>query len=258
MSTGPQGYMARNVRRLAPKTKAFICISRYVRDLLAAYGVPGEQCRVIHCSTSTDVEKEFPSRLREELGVLYDVPVIGTTGVWRPNKGFAYFIAAGEMVHRWSPQTRFFLGGRAYSADASFATSLWMRGSILRSMNALEYTGYVEDIGYFMSALDIFVLPSDCEPFGLVLLEAMARGIPVVATNAGGVPEIVTHGENGLLVPPREPKALAEAIYYLLCHPMERMRMGETARRRVKEHFDRQTMLKAYASLYSQLLAAEK
>jgi D-inositol-3-phosphate glycosyltransferase len=254
MSKVSTGYVARNMRRLAKKTKAFICISEYVQQLVEGYGVSKEKCHLIHCSTNTQVKKEFPSRLRDDLGYDYDVPIIGTTGIWRPNKGFPYFIAACEMVHRWSPQARFLLGGKAYSADASYATSLWMRGSILRSMGALQYTGFAGDVGKFMSALDIFVLPSDCEPFGLVMIEAMARGVPVIATDSGGAPEIVIPHETGLLVPPQNPEALAEAIHYLMCHPMERMQMGETARIRVQERFDRGTMIKAYEDFYTQVM----
>ncbi|MCK5242446.1 glycosyltransferase family 4 protein [bacterium] len=256
MSKRKNGYVARNIRRLAKKTHTFICISQYVQQLLSGYGIPKEKCQLIYCSTNTQVKREFPSSLREEFGYDYDVPIIGTTGIWRPNKGFPYFIAACEMVHDWNPGTRFFLGGKAYAQDAAYATLLWMRGSILRTMGALKYTGFMEDIGKFMSALDIFVLPSDCEPFGLVMIEAMARGVPVIATNCGGAPEIVTPHETGLLVPPQDPEALAEAIHYLMCHPMERMQMGETARIRVQERFDHSTMVKAYETFYAQVIQA--
>jgi len=256
MSKGKKGYVARSMRSLAGKTHTFICISKYVQRLIEDYGVPPKKCHLIYCGTNTHVEKEFPSKLREELNIGYDVPVVGTTGIWRPNKGFPYFIAACEIINRWNPMVRFLLGGKAYSADSSYATSLWIRGSILRSMGVLEYTGFVEDVGRFMSALDIFVLPSDCEPFGLVMIEAMARGIPVVATSVGGAPEIVIPHETGLLVPPRDPETMADAIYYLLCHPMERMQMGETARNRVQQLFDRSTMIKAYESLYSEVLSS--
>jgi glycosyltransferase involved in cell wall biosynthesis len=254
MSSGKSSYVARNMRQLESKTHSFICISKYVKRLLTDYGLPENKCHLIYCGINTKVEKESPSSLREELGIDSKQPVVGATGIWRPNKGFAYYIAACEMVHKQKPEARFLLGGKAYQADAAFATSLWVRGSILRSRGVLKYTGFAEDIGCFMSALDIFVLPSDCEPLGLVMIEAMARGIPVIATNGGGVPEIILHQENGLLVPPQNPKALAEAIHYLLCHPRERIQMGEAARIRAQEYFDNQTMIKAYESFYSQVI----
>ncbi|MCD4812143.1 glycosyltransferase family 4 protein [bacterium] len=249
-----KGYVGRAMQALAGKTHTFICISDYVEQLVTGYGIPAAKCRLIHCSTNTAVKKEFPSSLREELAIDYDAPVVGTTGIWRPNKGFPYYIAAAEIINRWNPMVRFLLGGKAYPTDASFATLLWMRGSILRTSGVMKYTGFLEDIGKFMSALDVFVLPSECEPFGLVLIEAMARGIPVVATQAGGVPDIVTHGETGLLVPPRDPEALAEAINDLVCHPTKRMQMGETARAQVKEKFSRETMIKKYQEFYTEVV----
>jgi glycosyltransferase involved in cell wall biosynthesis len=253
-----KGYVARAMRGLASKTSAFICISDYVRNLVKGYGVPEEKLVRIYCGTETKVRKEFPSSLREELGIDLDVPVIGTTGIWRPNKGFPHFIAAGEIINKRLPHARFLLGGKAYGPDSAYATTIWMRGRILRSLNALEYTGYMDDVGKFMSALDIFVLPSDCEPFGLVMIEAMARGVPVVATNAGGAPEIVTHGETGLLVPPQNAQAMAEAIYYLICHPLERMQMGETAKIRVQRLFDYTKMVREYEALYLRTLQPKK
>lgn len=253
--TGLSRYSARWVRRLKDRTAAFICITDYVQRLVLSAGVPGEQTRRIYCATDTRVAREFPSSLRAELEIEADAAVVGTTGVWRPNKGFTYYIAAGEMVHNWHPKAQFLLGGRAYSADATYATQLWMRGLWLRSLGALAYTGFTPEVGRFLSALDVFVLPSDCEPFGLVLIEAMARGVAVVATDAGGVPEIVEHGRTGLLVPPRDPAALADAIAHLLDHPQERRAMAEAGRTAVRQRFDQGRMLDEYQTLYARVLA---
>ena len=85
--------------------------------------------------------------------------------------------------------------------------------------------------------LDVLVLASVAEPFGLVLIEAMARGVPVVATRAGGVPEIVEHGVHGLLVPPRDPEALAEALRAILGDGRTRDRMGGAGRERAARSF---------------------
>lgn len=255
MSAGRRGYVARAMRRLARRTAAFVCISDYVRGLLREYGLPEAKLETIACGTDTGVRREQPSRLREEYRFDVETPVVGSTGIWRPNKGFTFFIAACEIVQRQYPPARFLLGGRAYAPDVSFATSIWMRGQMLRATGALEFTGFLPDVGTFLSALDIFVLPSDCEPFGLILVEAMARGVPVIATRAGGVPEIVVDGESGLLVPPRDPQAMAEAILNLLANPLRRVEMGEAGRDRVRRHFDRRRMIAAYEGLYARLAA---
>jgi glycosyltransferase involved in cell wall biosynthesis len=238
------------MRSLAPYTHTFVCISEYVRTLMREYNLPEEKLRKILCSTNTQVDKEYPSTLREEFGVPQDVPVVGSTGVWRPNKGFTYFIASCEMVRAKNPLAHFMLGGKAYTPDFSFSISIWVRGQFLRMLHALDFTGFQEDVGRFLSALDIFVLPSDCEPFGLVVIEAMARGIPVVATNAGGVPELIKHGETGILVPPRNPDAIAAAVNFLLADPMRRMQIGESGRMAVRKMFDPQRMIREYEALY--------
>lgn len=248
------GYVARNMKKLAEKTEKFICITDYVQRLVKSYEVPDDKLTRIYCSTNTNVEREYPSTLRDELGYDIDTPVVGSTGIWRPNKGFPHFIAAGEMIVKWHPMTKFLLGGRAYSQDREYSAALWMRGRVLRAINALEYTGFQKDVGRFMSALDVFVLPSDCEPFGLVLIEAMARGVPVVATNAGGVPEIVKDGVTGYLVPPQNTTALAEAIHNLLCNPVQRMQMGEAARLHVKKIFSKEYMIAEYEKFYKDVV----
>ncbi len=255
MSAGARGYVGRNMRRLSRRTRYFICISDYVDRLVKSYGVPEEKNHRIYCGTDLQVKRQFPSSLREELGIDFDEQVVGTTGIWRPNKGFTYYIAACEIMNKWLPTVKYLLGGKAYRSDYAYGTALWMRGKVLRPSKILEYTGYTPDVGRFMSALDVFVLPSDCEPFGLVLIEAMARGIPVIGTKAGGVPEIITHEETGLLVPPKQPEALAKAIYYLLCYPEKRQQMGDAARLRVEQLFDRCNMVKEYEALYTRIIS---
>ncbi|NTV52285.1 MAG: glycosyltransferase family 4 protein, partial [Candidatus Firestonebacteria bacterium] len=109
------------------------------------------------------------------------------------------------------------------------------------------------DVGRFLSALDIFVLPSDCEPFGLIVIEAMARGIPVVATNTGGVPELIKHGETGMLVRPQDPDAIAAAVNFLLADPLRRMQIGESGRLAVRRLFDKKRMIREYETLYERV-----
>ena len=102
----------------------------------------------------------------------------------------------------------------------------------------VQFVGYVEDVRSYFEQADVFVLSSENEGLPLVLGEAMAYGIPCIATDVGGNKEIVSHGQTGLLVKPGSPEQLAEAIEYLLAHPDERSRMGANALRRVHEHFN--------------------
>ena len=258
MSAGRKGYVARAMRGLEPYTETFICISEYVRSLVREYGIPDSKMQKILCSTKTEVDREYPSTLRDELNLPQDIPVVGSTGVWRPNKGFTYFLAACEMVRAKNPLAHFLLGGKAYSPDFAFSISIWVRGQFLRMLHALDFTGFQEDVGRFLSALDVFVLPSDCEPFGLIVIEAMARGIPVVATHAGGVPELIKHGETGLLVKPRDPDALAAAVNFLLADPVRRLQIGESGRLAVRKLFDQKRMLREYEALYERVAQKQR
>ena len=95
----------------------------------------------------------------------------------------------------------------------------------------VHFLGQRRDIPDLLSALDIFVLPSHSEGVSLALLEAMAAGLPVIATAVGGLPEVVTDGENGLLIPPKDPEALAQALARLLADPALAKKLGENARR---------------------------
>ena len=254
MKKAYNSYVARNMRKLSKYTNKFICISDYVKKLVTEYGVSEEKLERIYCSTEVDVIKEDPSTLKQELGIKKELPVIGMTSIWRPNKGLHYFLSACQMINRWHPPTQFLLGGKAYESDSEYATNIYIQGQGLHNSGKLNYTGYIDDIGKFMSALDIFVLPSDCEPFGLVLIEAMARGIPIVATRTGGVPEIVKHGETGLLVAPKDEKALARGIYSLMCKPLQRHQMSKAAKLRAQEFFAKKQMIELYEELYNKVI----
>ncbi len=111
--------------------------------------------------------------------------------------------------------------------------------------------GFRRDIPALMSACDIFVLPAPAEPFGLVLLEAMAMGKPVIAANAGGPCEIVVHGQTGLLFEPGNPQSLAAAIADLLNNPEKARAMGAAGRQRFEEHFTASRMAAQVAAIYA-------
>jgi glycosyltransferase involved in cell wall biosynthesis len=113
----------------------------------------------------------------------------------------------------------------------------------------------VRDVPALLSRASLFVLPSLSEGISLTILEAMACGLPVVATNVGGNPEVIEADRTGLLVPAGDPAALAQGILRLVAHPDEAHRMGRTGRRRAEAHFDVRKMVAKTESLYA--LAAD-
>jgi glycosyltransferase involved in cell wall biosynthesis len=122
--------------------------------------------------------------------------------------------------------------------------------------DTVEFLGCRDDVPMILRQADVLVLPSHWEPFGLVVVEAMAAGVPVVATAAGGVPEIITDGYTGLLVPPGDPQAMAAAIGRMLNDEPLRRRLAAQAAQAVRAHFTAEAMARAYEAWYLRLARA--
>jgi glycosyltransferase involved in cell wall biosynthesis len=120
----------------------------------------------------------------------------------------------------------------------------------------LTMAGQITDVAHYFALADVFVLPSHSEGSPNVLLEAMAAGLPIVATNVGGIPDAVTTGEQALLVPPSQPQALAAAIRRLLGDPALVSRLAASARDRATAQFSPEARVKTIASIYQRVLAA--
>jgi glycosyltransferase involved in cell wall biosynthesis len=116
------------------------------------------------------------------------------------------------------------------------------------------FAGMRRDIPSLLPLMDLFVLPSLYEGFGIAILEAMAAGRPVVATAVGGIPEVVVHGETGLLVPPGDPVALADALHELLAHPERARALGARGRERAREKFRIESIVRQHEALYEACL----
>jgi glycogen(starch) synthase len=175
-------------------------------------------------------------------------------------KGALDLLKAIPMVLSAVPKTRFLLigrdrahcpGGRTHQeyADDEFPAGIRRQITFAGTLDDEEVTRH-------MQTADLFVAPSLYESFGLVFLEAMRWGTPVVGTRAGGIPEIIKHGESGLLVPPGDPAELAAAIVSLLNDREARRRLGESGRRRVEEEFSARTMAMRTLDFYSSVVSS--
>jgi glycosyltransferase involved in cell wall biosynthesis len=118
----------------------------------------------------------------------------------------------------------------------------------------LHFLGHREDVRDLLSVYDIFVLPSLSEGMPLALLEAMAAGVPAVATRVGGVSEVIENGKTGLLVPPGDSRALADGIATLLENPALATELGEAARQVAVSRFSLERMVRAYQDIYAELI----
>ncbi len=165
-------------------------------------------------------------------------------------KGLDVMLDAAKLVLASEPSARFVIGGSGPLED-----EIRSRIRDLRLEPYVKMAGFVEDVPGFLSRLDMFVLPSDSEGIGLAVMEAMAAGLPVVATDVGGVPEVVSDGQTGILVPPRQPRLLAQAIVRLLVDPDLAKSMGIAGQNRVEALFDAKVMAERTVAVYRDLVS---
>lgn len=186
-----------------------------------------------------------PRAKRAELDIDPAAPVIGVGVRLAEQKGLSYLIEAMSSVLRAVPNARLVIAGYGPLRDA-LGEQARRRGV----SDHVLFLGKRMDMIEVMQAFDVYALPSIWEGLPLVVLEAMAVGCPVVASDVGGVSSAVEHGENGLLVEPRQPDQLAEALVRVLCDRDRRLRLGKNGRERFVKHFTAETMARRYGRLY--------
>ncbi|WP_420631590.1 glycosyltransferase family 4 protein [Candidatus Leptofilum sp.] len=175
---------------------------------------------------------------RQTHGIPNDAPLVGIMGRLRPWKGQHRFVRMATVVSPTHPNAHFLIvGGVVFDADNGYTN--FLRGTVQQNQltNKVHFTGHLLNVGDALAAIDIFVHSGDPEPFGLVNIEAMAAGKPVVAFAHGALPEIVRHEETGLLVPPADEEALASAVGTLIAKPERARQMGLAGKARVRERF---------------------
>jgi glycosyltransferase involved in cell wall biosynthesis len=242
-------------RRLAGRTDALIAVSRAVRDELLRLGI-GDAARWRVIPLGFDLEHPGDEVTdRNEARRLLDVPptgpTIGIVGRLVPIKNHVLFLEAGRrLLDRW-PDATFVIAG-----DGELRTAL--EGEATRLLgDRVRFTGWVRSLPELYAALDVVVLASLNEGTPVTLIEAAAAGLPVVATNVGGVADVVVDGESGYLVPSGDASALATRIGEVLEDPGIGRRMGEAGRLRVRTAFSPQVMADRIAELYRELLEAK-
>jgi glycosyltransferase involved in cell wall biosynthesis len=183
--------------------------------------------------------------LRKEWNVPKEAPLLGFAGQFDERKGIDVLLAAFGRIHRQVPQARLVLVGRGPLQE--------MIESEVRRLNwgdAVLLPGFVDDVVAVMQAIDILLLPSLWEGFGIVLIEAMAAGKPAISTNTSSMPEIIADGQTGYLVPPNDAEKLANRAIELLQNPELCEQFGNAARRRVAEFFTLERMIEQLDNLF--------
>lgn len=189
--------------------------------------------------------------LRREYGIPGGAPLLGVVARLEPEKGHRYLIEAMPAILRGAPETWLVIVG-----EGSLDGELRAQAAALPAPagDRVVFTGRREDVAAITGDVDIAVLPSLREAQGISILEAMARRKPVVASGVGGIPEVLTNGLDGLLVPPADPAALADACIRLACSPELRARMGEAGRATVEARFSLDAMVRQIEEVYDEEL----
>jgi alpha-maltose-1-phosphate synthase len=245
-------------RTAVESAAAVIAVSRGMRDdLLAAYpAVPGERVRVIHNGIDTAEYAPDPATdVLEDYGVNPGAPTVVFVGRVTRQKGLPVLLRAAADIDPAvqlvicagqpdTPEIEAEVGDLARRLRASRARVVWLSGMLAK-----------REVIQLLSHATVFACPSLYEPLGIVNLEAMACGTAVVASRVGGIPEVVTDGETGLLVPPADPPALARAINTLAADGRRAAEMGRLGRKRAAADFGWDSIAAQTAGLYAELAA---
>jgi glycosyltransferase involved in cell wall biosynthesis len=195
------------------------------------------------------------ARVRAEWGVKEDEILIGMAGRVTRWKGQSIFVQAARLIAERHPQAKFAAVGGVFDTEKFYMDRFRKEVQEAGLENKLTINDFRADMPEVFAAFDIFVLPSILpEPFGLVVIEAMASGKPVVATAPGGPSETVVDGETGFLVPPSDASAIARALEELLANPQKRISMGDAGRRRAREMFSLLRYVTEFEELYDAVL----
>jgi len=231
-----------------PLTDRVTCVSRLVAEFVVEkVGIP--RCKIIVIPNGIDVRAfdrvSTRQQARATLRLPSDSMLVGTVARLNPVKRLDVLLQAMASLDNACV---------VIVGDGVERARLETLSNELGLAERVHFAGQQDDVRPWLAALDVFALTSDWEGMPNAVLEAMATGLPVVATAVGGTPEVVVDGETGLLVPPRDPNALAQAITCLLREPDLRRKMGRAGRERVERHFSIEETVRQTEALYTTLL----
>ena len=225
-----------------------VAISEPVAISLARHASPKVPVRVVLNGVDVDrFDDEGFSGLdvRQKLEIPEGAPVAGTVAVFTDQKRIEWWLEAARRIRDRHAEARFIIVGDGPRKDFLHAEA--ERKGVA---GAVHFVGLQEDVRPYLAAMDVYMMSSEYEGFGVALIEAMAFRRPIVALGVGGIPGIVADGESGTLVPPRDVAALAGAASDLFDDPERRRRMGERGRQAVRERFSMRRMMKELEAIY--------
>lgn len=237
-------------RRLVRAVDRLVCVSRHQYSTFVAAGVPTASLRVVRNGINPALSRPHQREVRRRLGVSSDARLILTTGRLTEQKGHRYLAEAAPTVVGRAPDVHF-----VWVGEGILEGELRARVRQLGMEGHVSFLGRRADAAEILAASALFVLPSLFEGLPLVVLEAMAAGVPVVGTRGCGTAEAVADRVTGRLVDPGDAAVLAEAILDVLEAPIRARRWGEAGRQRFEREFRASRMAAETAAVYGELLA---
>lgn len=236
----------------------FVAVSDHdYRCQVSESGRPtGKLVRIYNGIDASSFQPSTPEAVaadRAALGIPQGVPVIGTVARLEEQKGVTHLLHALPALKACWPELVVLIAGRG-----SLRAALEAEATQLGVTSYTHFLGFVPSPASVMSLMDVVVIPSVWEPFGMVAAEAMSVGKPVAVSRVGGLPEVVEDGVSGVVVPPGDPDALFRAVDRLLADRGLRQRLAEAGARRVAERFTVQVMAENMEALYRQLLGQRR
>ncbi len=230
-------------------SRLLLANSEATKEVLLSKGLPCTKVRVLYNGIETAVSlSDDGDALRKELGISAGAKVVGSVGRLTGTKNYALFLRAAKIILQERKDVFFLLVG-----DGPERHGLEALARRLGIEDNLIFTGWSDDIDKYLAIMDVFVLTSVMEGFGLVLLEAMKFSLPVVSTSVGGVPEVVAEGETGLLIPSDNDGELAHKVQRLLADSALRKKLGGGGKDRLEEKFTLKKMAEKTMCIYKEV-----
>lgn len=226
---------------------ALITVSHSLKGHVCSQGIPGRKTSVVHNGVPCRATQRAPASHKAEW-------TLGTVALFRPRKGLEVLLDALAQLRKAGLPVRLRAVGRFETPE--YERQIKVQCASLGLTDAVEWTGFTRDVDAELAQMDVFVLPSLFgEGLPMVVLEAMAAGVPVLATHVEGIPEAIRDGEDGLIVPPGDAAALAAAVSRMVRGVVDCHTLAANGRRRQIEQFSDRSMAQGVADVYRRVLA---
>lgn len=228
----------------------YIAVSEAIKRVMADGGISPQKMDVVRSCIDLDkLDNAVISDVRAEFGIGKNTIIIGNIAHMADHKGQIYLIRAANIIKNKYQNIKFIIVG-----DGELRSRLELETHKLGLNDILIFTGFRKDVISVLASFDIFAFPSHLEGLGTSLLDAMAMRKPIVSTTAGGIPEVIENGINGILVPPKNHELFAKALIHLIEDRELRLKFGDAGRKIVEERFTVDKMVEGTLKVYQRLL----